>query len=100
MLDKLYAIAASRHLRLLQRARLSNCRGTRSDSEGTSSLVSVLADSPDCRWLRRVPHSLQSKPWGNCGREVKLINIVLLPVQRRIGLDDDALARGLLEFFD
>src|SRR6267378_3974332 len=29
-----------------------------------------------------------------------LIDIVLLPMQRRIGLNDDALARGLLELFD
>src|SRR6266404_1401211 len=28
------------------------------------------------------------------------VNIVLLPMQRRIGLNDDALARGLLELFD
>src|SRR3979490_740903 len=29
-----------------------------------------------------------------------LINIVLFPMQRWIGLNDDALVRGVLEFFD
>ena len=29
-----------------------------------------------------------------------LINIVLLPMQRRVGLDDDGFARGALEIFD
>ena len=32
--------------------------------------------------------------------EATLINIVLLPMQRRVRLDDDGLARGVLEFFD
>jgi hypothetical protein len=35
------------------------------------------------------------------GREsIGLINIVLLPIQRRIRLNDDGLARGVLEVFD
>ena len=34
------------------------------------------------------------------GRCLYLINIVLLPMQRRIRLNDDGLARGVLEIFD
>jgi hypothetical protein len=37
-----------------------------------------------------------------CGRSdfISLIDAVLLPMKRRIRLDDDALVRALFEFFD
>jgi hypothetical protein len=44
-----------------------------------------------------VRHPHRGAFWGECS---PLINIVLLPMQRWIRLDDDGLARGVLKVFD
>src|SRR5882762_304785 len=57
-------------------------------------------------WWQAERNPKEEGPDSQCARalwvstEPKLVDVVLLPVQRGVGLDDDVLMRSLLEFVD